>query len=118
MSFSRSGPEPVANTVGKLEFGKWCLYQTSDKEDKWRKNLLDKTYGHPIPDSYIMIVRSNINAREHIYEYCLTFTGESRWLQEHFDSILGTEPKFDDIQHAKDQVDRVLSKINKLIAFT
>lgn len=118
MSFSRSGPEPVANKVGKLEFGKWILYQTSEKEDRWRKNLLDREYGHPISDNYIMIVRSNIDTQKNIYSYSLMFTGESRWLQEHFDAILGTEPKFNDIQNAKDQVDRVLSKINNLIAFT
>lgn len=118
MSFSRSGPEPIANKVGKLEFGKWFLDLTSDKEDRWRKNLLDREYGHPIADNYIMIVRTNVNARERVYEYSLRFTGESRWLQEHFDAILGADPKFNDIQHAKEQVDRVLSKINKLIAFT
>lgn len=118
MSFSRSGPEPVANKVGKIEFGKWILYQTSEKEDRWRKNQLDVEYGHPKWDNYIMIIRKNIDARAQVYEYSLEFTGESRWLQEHFDSILGTEPKFNDIQHAKDQVDHVLSKINKFIAFT
>lgn len=42
VSFSRSGPHPVANSVGKVEFGEWYLHSTSEQSDAWKKPLLNE----------------------------------------------------------------------------
>lgn len=117
MSSSKNGEKRTVNQAGKTHFGKWFLYQTSEKEDRWRKNVVNDEQGIIVADSYIMLVRNNINVREGIYTYRLMFAGDARWLKEHYESIYGVELKFDDIQHAKDQVDRFIDKLNNLIAF-
>ncbi len=117
MSSSENGAKRTVNSVGKTNFGKWFLYQTSEKEDKWRKDVVDDNQGIIVPDSYIMLVRNNINISERVYSYRLLFAGDARWLKPHYESVCGTTLKFNDIQDAKNQVDRFLDRLNKLIVF-
>ncbi len=117
MSSSENGANRTVNSVGKTHFGKWLLYQTSEKEDRWRKNVVDDAQGIIVADSYIMIVRNNINTRERVFTYRLLFAGDARWLKEHYESIFGVALNFKDIQDAKDQVDRFIERLNNLLAF-
>lgn len=117
MYSSKSGEKRTVNSVGKTHFGKWYLSQTSEKEDRWRKDVVDDDQGIIIADSWIMLIRENIDARNGVYNYRLQFAGDARWLKEHYESIYKTVPKFDNIQSAKDHVDHFIFKLNKLIVF-
>lgn len=113
----KSGEKRTVNQAGKTHFGKWYLSSTSEKEDRWRKDVVDDDQGIIIADSWIMLIRNNIDAKERIFTYRLQFAGDARWLKEHYESIYGVDLKFNDIQQAKDQVDRFIDRLNKLIVF-
>jgi hypothetical protein len=123
VSFSRSGPDPVVNSIGKIRFGKWYLYNTSEKSDTWKKPLLNEE-GHVRTDEYIRIIRYNIDlpSQEFVY-YNILFTGEAKFLREHFRSFkpeyedYATKLEFKDIQAAKDYIDKFIERLNKLLVF-
>lgn len=113
----KSGEKRTVNQVGKTHFGKWFLYRTSEKEDTWKKPVVDDEQGIIVADSYIMLLRTNISLYEKVY--CLSFTGAAYWLKEHYESIYGNadEMKFDNVQCAKDQIDHFIVKLDKLLVF-
>lgn len=116
MSFSKSGPEPVANVVGNIEFGKWHLQSTSYKEDVWRKPILNMD-GHPEHDSYIEIKRTPVVHAEREFEFEIILRGRSHMLMNPLVAIFEARPPTHDIQVLKDYVDRCITKINNLKAF-
>lgn len=116
MSFSRSGPEPVANSLGKIEFGKWHLYQTSIKEDVWRKPVLNVD-GYPESDSYIQIKRLPVNLAEREFKYEILLHGRPHLLLDSLKGLLSEHKETKDIQVVKDYIDRCIEKVNKLLAF-
>lgn len=116
MSFSRSGPEPVANTIGKIEFGEWYLESTSFKEDIWLKPVLNEM-GYPERDSYIQIRRVPINLAERSFEYEIVVHGKPNFLLESLKGLLSNYKNPTDIQAVKDYIDRCIVRVNKLLAF-
>lgn len=123
MSFSRSGQERTVNSVGKCHFGKWFLYRTTEKEDMWRKPVVNDEQGIIVSDSYIQIRRINVSPEDREYGYRIWFSGDARFLREHFGSFYkgyqdhDSECFFDDIQAAKDYIDRFIDRLNKLLVF-
>ena len=120
MSSSENGESRIVNSVGRTHFGKWYLYSTALKEDAWKKAVVDE-HGIMVPDSYIRIVRDNKDPENR--EYLIFFAGESRFLAEQFKSFKPeyegpfTRLKFEDIQAAKDFVDKFIQRLNNLIIF-
>jgi hypothetical protein len=123
MSSLKSGPpKPVdaVTKVGNVQFGKWLLYRTTEKEDIWHKPMANSnTSGY---DNYIQIRRINHSASER--EYHVWFFGQTYFLREHFKLFYpeyedhDTPFVFTDIQAAKDYVDRFLDRLDKLMVFT
>lgn len=118
MSSSENGPpEGTVNSVFDLHFDKWKLCRTSEKEDTWRKRVID------ITDSYIQIRRVNIDGLRREFEYHIYFAGATHKLREPFkkfhteyvdhDSTL----LFGEVQAAKDYIDRFIERLNNLKAF-
>lgn len=123
MSFSRSGPDPVVNSIGKIQFGKWYLHSTSEQSDVWKKPLLNEE-GYVRTDEYIRIIRYNIDLpKQKFVYYNIFFTGEAKFLREHFKSFKpeyedhSTQLEFKDIQAAKDYVDQFIERLKNLLAF-
>jgi hypothetical protein len=122
VSSSKSGPRTV-NSVGKTHFGKWYLYTTAEKEDCWKKAVVDDDQGIMVPDSYIRLIRFNMDVPNQKYGYSIFFCGEARFLTEHFQKFqpayenYQSRLEFDSIQAAKDYIDRFIERLNNLIAF-
>jgi hypothetical protein len=122
VSSSKSGPRTV-NSVGKCHFGKWHLYTTTEKEDAWKKNVVDDDQGIIVPDSYIRLIRFNLDVPNQKFGYSIFFCGEARFLTEHFQTFQPTYEnyqsrlEFDSIQAAKDYIDRFIERLNNLLVF-
>lgn len=98
-------------TVGKIKFGKWQLWKTTDALDIWHRNIVDseKIVAY---DSYLYIERSNID-REH--SYLIGFCGETKFLKEYFSDF--QDLSFKDIEDAKNYVSRTLTRLGELTIF-
>ena len=114
-----------ANSVGKIYFGKWFLNSTTDKMDKWKKKVVDPTdyRKYHLHDSYILITRNNINYSIANCIYNIYFSSDLHFLEEHFKSFYpeyssyDSELHFNDIQDAKDRIDKFLQRLDNLKAF-
>ncbi len=98
-------------TVGKVKFGKWQLWKTTDALDIWWRRIIDseKIVAY---DSYLYIERSNID-REH--SYAIGFCGETKFLKKYFSDFQNLS--FKDIEEAKNHVSRTLVRLNDLACF-
>lgn len=117
MSSSENGPEKTVNNFGNLNFGKWRMDKTSEKEDIWRKRVLDVT------DAYIQLSRIIIDAQKRDFEYHIYFAGATYILRQPFKGFYPGYEDHDSVMilgeswEARAAIDRFLERLNKLKAF-
>lgn len=104
-------------TVGKIKFGKWQLWKTTEPLDIWQLHVVD---GEKIVayDSYLYIERSNLYERSDVdveHSYAIGFCGSTMFLREYFSNF--RELLFKDIEEAKGYVNRTLVRLNDLTSF-
>lgn len=116
MSSSENG-EKTVNNFGNLNFGRWRMDKTSEKEDVWRKPVVD------ILDSYIQLRRTINDASKRDFEYHILFMGATHILREPFRGFYPGYVDHDSVMilgeswEAQAAIDRFLERLNNLKAF-
>lgn len=122
MRSCKNGEKLTANRIGNIHFGKWFLYATAEKDDVWRKPVIDEK-GIILFDNYIQIMRINVNVKLNIFVYHVLFAGKASFLRNYFKAVQPTYEshisnlEFLNIQAAKDCVDQYIERLNNLIIF-
>lgn len=117
MSSSESGQEKPANTIGNLNFGRWRMKSSTEKEDIWYKPVVG------VVDSHIRLRRVILNFQKREFEYHVYFAGDAHILRDPFkgfapgyedhDSVLNLGESWE----AQAFIDRFLERVKKLKAF-
>ncbi len=94
--------------IGKLEIDEWYLDKTSLLKDIWKRRDIDDM------DSFIILERIRTSTSDQfIYE--IRFTGTANFLELYLKQYNNLQ--FDNVQAAKDYVDKFLDRIGLLTAF-
>lgn len=116
MSSSENGEKPV-DSFGNLNFSRWRMDKSSEKEDVWRKPVVD------ILDSYIQLRRVIHDVTKRDFSYYIYFAGATRILKDPFRGFYpgyqdhDSAMKLGESWEAQAAIDRFLERLKNLKAF-